>query len=203
MPRDRIAVETQSRNTAENAVFSKRLIAPKPDEHWLLVTSALQMPRAMGAFCQAGFSGRSLSSRLSNGWTMKTYGSFRVHSWAASTDLMWRFMSGWACSPIGSPGVYRLLFPGPHCKATTTFQSLHKSHPNQMAIASSGGIPRKSRIAGLELSYANRAAIRNQALGKYPTPDDGTPPEKLYAFLPRLQATSFRHQAFRGSYKFA
>ena len=55
VPRDRIAVETQSRNTAENAVFSKRLIAPKPDEHWLLVTSALQMPRAMGAFCQAGF----------------------------------------------------------------------------------------------------------------------------------------------------
>ena len=55
VPRDRITLETQSRNTAENAVFTKRLIAPKPGEHWLLVTSALQMPRAIGAFRQAGF----------------------------------------------------------------------------------------------------------------------------------------------------
>ena len=55
VPRDRITLETKSRNTAENAVFTKRLIAPKPGEHWLLVTSALQMPRAIGAFRQAGF----------------------------------------------------------------------------------------------------------------------------------------------------
>ena len=55
VPRDRITLETESRNTAENAVFTKRLIAPKPDERWLLVTSALQMPRAIGAFRQAGF----------------------------------------------------------------------------------------------------------------------------------------------------
>jgi uncharacterized SAM-binding protein YcdF (DUF218 family) len=55
VPRDRITLETQSRNTAENAVFTKRLIAPKPGQHWLLVTSALQMPRAIGAFRQAGF----------------------------------------------------------------------------------------------------------------------------------------------------
>jgi len=55
VPRDRITLETQSRNTAENAVFTKQLIAPKPGEHWLLVTSALQMPRAIGAFRQAGF----------------------------------------------------------------------------------------------------------------------------------------------------
>src|SRR3974377_1741275 len=54
-PRDRITIETQSRNTAENAVFTKRLIAPKPGDHWLLVTSASQMPRAIGAFRQAGF----------------------------------------------------------------------------------------------------------------------------------------------------
>jgi uncharacterized SAM-binding protein YcdF (DUF218 family) len=53
--RDRITIETQSRNTAENAVFTKRLIAPKPGERWLLVTSALHMPRAIGAFRQAGF----------------------------------------------------------------------------------------------------------------------------------------------------
>jgi uncharacterized SAM-binding protein YcdF (DUF218 family) len=32
VPRNRITLETQSRNTAENAVFTKGLIAPKPDE---------------------------------------------------------------------------------------------------------------------------------------------------------------------------
>jgi uncharacterized SAM-binding protein YcdF (DUF218 family) len=55
VPRNRITVETQSRNTAENAVFAKRLIAPMPGERWLLVTSAMHMPRAIGAFRQAGF----------------------------------------------------------------------------------------------------------------------------------------------------
>ena len=53
--RNRITVETHSRDTRENAVFSKRLIAPKPGERWLLITSAMHMPRAIGAFRQAGF----------------------------------------------------------------------------------------------------------------------------------------------------
>ncbi len=55
VPRDRIALETHSRNTAENAAFTKRLVAPKPGERWLLITSAMHMPRAMGSFHQAGF----------------------------------------------------------------------------------------------------------------------------------------------------
>jgi uncharacterized SAM-binding protein YcdF (DUF218 family) len=55
VPPNRITVESKSRNTAENAVFTKRLIAPKPGERWLLVTSAMHMPRAIGAFRQAGF----------------------------------------------------------------------------------------------------------------------------------------------------
>jgi uncharacterized SAM-binding protein YcdF (DUF218 family) len=55
VPRNRVTVESKSRNTAENAVFTKLLIAPKPGERWLLVTSAIHMPRAIGAFRQAGF----------------------------------------------------------------------------------------------------------------------------------------------------
>jgi uncharacterized SAM-binding protein YcdF (DUF218 family) len=52
---DRIVYETKSRNTRENAVLAYQQIAPKPDENWLLVTSATHMPRAMGCFRQLGW----------------------------------------------------------------------------------------------------------------------------------------------------
>ena len=54
-PRDRIVLEDKSRNTAENAEFTRRLVDPKPGERWLLVTSAMHMPRSVGAFRKAGF----------------------------------------------------------------------------------------------------------------------------------------------------
>lgn len=47
---DRVIFEDQSRNTHENAVFSKDLVQPQADQTWLLVTSALHMPRSMGSF---------------------------------------------------------------------------------------------------------------------------------------------------------
>lgn len=53
--RERLLLGTRSRNTAENAAFSKLLVNPKPGERWLLVTSAQHMPRAVGCFRQAGF----------------------------------------------------------------------------------------------------------------------------------------------------
>jgi uncharacterized SAM-binding protein YcdF (DUF218 family) len=54
-PSNRIAIENQSRNTFENAVLTKRLVAPRSGEHWLLVTSATHMPRAIGTFRRVGF----------------------------------------------------------------------------------------------------------------------------------------------------
>ena len=53
--RGRITLEDHSRNTVENAVYSKAIVQPKPDERWLLVTSAYHMPRAIGVFRKAGF----------------------------------------------------------------------------------------------------------------------------------------------------
>lgn len=51
----RVIFEGKSRNTAENASFSRAMLDPKPGERWLLVTSAFHMPRAMGCFRVAGF----------------------------------------------------------------------------------------------------------------------------------------------------
>jgi uncharacterized SAM-binding protein YcdF (DUF218 family) len=55
LPHERVLVENRSRNTIENAEFSKALVQPKPGERWLLVTSAYHMPRAVGTFRGVGF----------------------------------------------------------------------------------------------------------------------------------------------------
>jgi uncharacterized SAM-binding protein YcdF (DUF218 family) len=51
----RVVLESRSRTTDENADFTRGLIAPKPGERWLLVTSAFHMPRSVGVFRKAGF----------------------------------------------------------------------------------------------------------------------------------------------------
>jgi uncharacterized SAM-binding protein YcdF (DUF218 family) len=53
--RARTEIERAALSTCDSAVFSARLIAPRPGDRWLLVTSALHMPRAIGAFRKAGF----------------------------------------------------------------------------------------------------------------------------------------------------
>lgn len=52
---ERLILESKSRNTYENALFTKNLVTPKPGEKWLLITSAYHMPRAVGCFRQVGF----------------------------------------------------------------------------------------------------------------------------------------------------
>lgn len=51
-----VRYEERSRNTHENALFSLQMMHPKPDEKWLLVTSAADLPRAIGSFRGAGWS---------------------------------------------------------------------------------------------------------------------------------------------------
>lgn len=53
--KSRLIMERQSRNTRENAEFSRQAAMPKPGERWLLVTSAYHMPRSVGVFRKAGF----------------------------------------------------------------------------------------------------------------------------------------------------
>ncbi len=52
--RDRVVLEDKSRTTAENAIFTRKLVQPKPGELWILVTSSFHMPRSIGAFRKAG-----------------------------------------------------------------------------------------------------------------------------------------------------
>jgi uncharacterized SAM-binding protein YcdF (DUF218 family) len=51
----RVIPESKSRNTVENARFSREIAQPKPGERWLLVTSAYHLPRSVGIFRKAGF----------------------------------------------------------------------------------------------------------------------------------------------------
>ncbi len=54
---DRISLEQNSRNTAENASLTRDLVQPKPGEVWVLVTSAFHMPRAHETFVRQGWEG--------------------------------------------------------------------------------------------------------------------------------------------------
>jgi len=55
LPPDRVLFERASRTTRENAVDTAGLVAPRPGERWVLVTSASHMPRAVGVFRHAGW----------------------------------------------------------------------------------------------------------------------------------------------------
>lgn len=50
-----VAFEEKSRNTYENALFSKELVHPASGGTWILITSAMHMPRAVGIFRKLGW----------------------------------------------------------------------------------------------------------------------------------------------------
>src|SRR5215469_16989287 len=52
-----ICIEPRPRTTSEDALYAASLLKPKPSERWLLVTSALHMPRAVGCFSSCRISG--------------------------------------------------------------------------------------------------------------------------------------------------
>jgi len=93
LPAAQMIFERRSRNTWENATFTRDLVKPKPGERWLLVTSAWHMPRSMGIFRQVGFDvtaypvdyltyGDDRDWRIStNALEQLTIANFAIHEW--------------------------------------------------------------------------------------------------------------------------
>jgi len=52
---ERVILETEARNTYENAKLTRALLGDRASGRWVLVTSAFHMPRAVGVFRKAGF----------------------------------------------------------------------------------------------------------------------------------------------------
>jgi uncharacterized SAM-binding protein YcdF (DUF218 family) len=55
IPADRIILESESRDTYENFRNAKAIVTPKPNERWVLLTSALHMPRSVAIAREVGF----------------------------------------------------------------------------------------------------------------------------------------------------
>ena len=55
VPPDQLTIESNSRNTYENATMSKALVHPQPGQTWILITSAWHMPRSVGIFRALGW----------------------------------------------------------------------------------------------------------------------------------------------------
>jgi uncharacterized SAM-binding protein YcdF (DUF218 family) len=49
----RIIFERESRNTYENAIYSKKIVNPIKGQSWVLITTSWHMPRSVGIFCKA------------------------------------------------------------------------------------------------------------------------------------------------------
>ena len=113
--KSRLIMERASRNTLENAQFSKALVAPKDGERWLLVTSAFHMPRSVGLFRKAGFAVEPypVDWRVGGRDDLMTLSNVAVEG-LARTDLAIREWMGliayWATGKIDE------LLPGPAAK---------------------------------------------------------------------------------------
>lgn len=110
--RDRVILERRSRNTFENAEFSKVIAAPKNGERWLLLTSAYHMPRSVGIFRKVGFSVEPYPAdwRLAGAADLGTFPIYSVEG-LTHTDIAVREWMGLLAYWIA--GKTSQFFPGP------------------------------------------------------------------------------------------
>lgn len=70
---ERLTFERLSRNTFENALRTWELVRPAPEEHWLLVTSASHMPRAIGVFRRIGWNVEAWPTAYRSGHSLRSW----------------------------------------------------------------------------------------------------------------------------------
>ena len=112
LPEGRVLLEDRATSTRQNALFSLPLARPQPGERWLLVTSAMHMPRSIGVFRGAGWPssipGRSTTAPRA-AWSCR-----RSRSWpAGSTSSTRPPTSGTGLAYYRLLGYTGSLFPGP------------------------------------------------------------------------------------------
>jgi uncharacterized SAM-binding protein YcdF (DUF218 family) len=109
---DRVRFERQSRNTIENARFTKSILGLKPGDRILLVTSAFHMPRSVGLFRAEGYDVIAYPVDFRTGGWMDAWRPFLSASdGLRRTDFAVREWIGLAAARI--IGHSRELFPGP------------------------------------------------------------------------------------------
>jgi uncharacterized SAM-binding protein YcdF (DUF218 family) len=110
--RERLLMEGRSRNTEENAEFSKALAAPKNGERWLLVTSAYHMPRSVGVFREAGFAVEPypVDWRVGGRSDLLAFSIYAIEGLGRVETAMREWMGLAAYRISGKTGA---LFPGP------------------------------------------------------------------------------------------
>lgn len=105
----RIQFENRSRNTHENAVEAFRLVHPKPRQRWLLVTTAADLPRAVGAFRTAGWNvipvPADYHTPVSGGWMPGLIRGLRNTDWAVHEwiGLIYYRLRGWTPTLLPGP----------------------------------------------------------------------------------------------------
>jgi len=112
IPHARVELERESRNTAENAAFTKALVRPKPGERWLLITSAAHLPRSIGIFRKQGFPVEAYPVDWRTGGEGDVWRSFdRIGDGLARLDTAAREWVGLIVYWLA--GKTSALFPGP------------------------------------------------------------------------------------------
>jgi hypothetical protein len=128
IPRARILLEDRSRNTVENAIFSKALVQPKPGERWLLVTSAHHLPRAIGVFRKMGFP-RTIPGRLAHPWSRRVSSVCNLGRWAATKRHRGARM-GRACGLLADRAQFGVVSgPGSRGRLTITAADRDRLRP--------------------------------------------------------------------------
>lgn len=94
LPEGRLLVEEKSRNTLENALFSRDILKPAPGSRYLLVTSAFHMPRSVGLFRKAGFTVVAYPVDYRTAGTHDWDGFIRASDGLRLTDLAIREWTG-------------------------------------------------------------------------------------------------------------